>query len=335
MSFIAEWFRKLSFVVVEWVRKRRGAAPAGSAPTEGVDMSVQSPVQSIERAVANQASVPFAKRLNWRIQEGFSVEQVTITPAMASEMLEWNDRNRPLNKTVVKRYAASMKAGRWAFTSQPVTFCPKGLIDGQHRLAACVESGVAFESLVVFGAREESFAFIDVGARRTAGDIFSINGVANASLMSAATALIYGYDNNIMRSASTKGVSLGLDHAALFDLYQTHERLQDSVWVGHLFHRNRLASPSMMTALHYICARESRSDADEFFRKVADGVGITGAKDPAHKLRNRLIANATSQAKAGRPQIAGITVKAWNAARLGRPVGTLRFNADETFPRAI
>ena len=302
-------------------------------------MSVQSSVQSIERAVANQASVPFAKRLNWRIQEGSAVERWTITPSMAAEMLKWNDRNRPLSAHIVKRYVEPMKAGRWAFTGEPIIFSRMRLLDGQHRLAACEESGVAIEALVVFGAPDSAFAFIDAGATRTAADIFSIHGVPNAALVASAAGFVFGYDNNVTRTVATTRSGLSgpkkLDHAALFDLYQTHERLQDSVWVGHLFHRNRLASPSMMTALHYICARESRSDADEFFRKVADGVGITGAKDPAHKLRNRLIANATSQAKAGRPQIAGITVKAWNAARLGRPVGTLRFNADETFPRAI
>jgi len=64
----------------------------------------------------------------------------TITPQQARHWLEHNNNhNRHLNPTTVKKYASDMREGNWQMNSMPIVFSDTGqLLDGQHRLAACV-----------------------------------------------------------------------------------------------------------------------------------------------------------------------------------------------------
>jgi hypothetical protein len=280
-------------------------------------------------------SAEFEKKLRWMIQNPpRDSERFRITPAMAEIMLQWNVRNRPLTDSLVKRYTRLMKGGRWSYTGEPLIFSTERLLDGQHRLAACVASGQAIEALVVFGAPDSAFAFIDVGKTRTAANIFAINGVSNHAIMAAAIQWIVGYEGGGMMSGAATG-HVGMDHDALYAEYLKHDGLQDSAWVARAFGRAKIVSPSMMCAIHYICARKNRAMADEFFRKVGEGIGFDGKKDPAYKLHKHLVDAAVSQQRVGRKVAAALTIKAWNAYRLNRDVGVMRFGADETFPRAI
>lgn len=81
----------------------------------------------------------------------------TITPEQAEDYLKYrNEKNRPIRKKAVGRFAADMRAGRWTITHQGIAFGADGsLMDGQHRLAACVASGVPFETSVVRYCNEE------------------------------------------------------------------------------------------------------------------------------------------------------------------------------------
>lgn len=322
--------------------KARGMADAVAPKEKGGRLNSNRPMEHPEMLTDtipfidvknNNGNTPFPKKLRWHI-ENPPKDAVcwTITPAMAAEMLKWNDRNRPITRSKVVLYSEKMIEG-WKYTGVPIIFSSLRLIDGQHRLLASVETSKSFEAIVVFGVPDEAFAYIDTGKPRSASDIFAIHGVKNWALMAASIEWVVGYEaGTLVRAASGKN---GLDHAAKYDAYKVREELQDSAWVGQLFGPRKLASPSMMTAFHYLCAKKSRRAADEFFRKVAEGIGFAERKDPAYRLHKKLVDNAISQEKLGRLAIAAITVKAWNASRLNRDSGALTFGFDEAFPKVI
>lgn len=281
---------------------------------------------------------PSPKQLGWLL--GTTDHRLlVITPALADAMLQHNDKNRPLSPVTVKKYARQMKAGLWRLTKQPIIFSKsRRLQDGQHRLHACVESGVAFQAWVDFGDDDGNFAFIDIGKPRGASDIFAISGVQNAGLIAAASRLIYGYDTGRLTGSKT-GLAVSPTPKELFEFYQTCSHLEKSLPAARLFKESRLAPPSMMMAMHYICARKSRAQADIFFEKVATGIGFTNNKEPAYKLHKRLVDNLTGAARLPSLVMAAYTVKAWNCLRTGKPVGLLRWRGeqkpDESFPKAI
>jgi hypothetical protein len=270
-----------------------------------------------------------AKRLSWMIANPPEVPiKMTITPELAAEMLTYNTDNRPVSSGSVNHYAEQMKAGEWRDTFMPIQFSDKGrLIDGQHRLQAILDSGCAVAAWVAFGADDETFAFIDIGKKRTAGDIFAINGVKNCNVVAAACRWIFGYEND--RSFHTeKGASGGARYRQTTDpdpLYRFYmsldtERLQDSTKVSRWFIQHGLPNPSVAAAIHYVCAGKSRAAADEYFEKLATGIGFLNKSDPAYKVREEL------QGAINRSEQACFTIEGWNALRRNRRLGRLAFS---------
>lgn len=88
----------------------------------------------------NKIKVRKEKDTNW----------VKVTPEMADELLALNDeKNRRLSRHTVEKYAEDMSSGRWGRTNtNPIGVMVDdngrivSLLDGQHRLAAVVMSGV-------------------------------------------------------------------------------------------------------------------------------------------------------------------------------------------------
>lgn len=104
----------------------------------------------------------------------FDITQVTITPAMARELLQHNTRNRRLRDPKVKTYLAAYLRGEHVLTHQGIAFDKEGiLLDGQHRLEAMalMPDGWEFPMLVTRGLdRSKVFGAIDEGLSRTLSD---------------------------------------------------------------------------------------------------------------------------------------------------------------------
>jgi hypothetical protein len=97
-----------------------------------------------------------------------------ITPMQAKQYLETNHNNRTLRKSVVAEYACEMVEGNWKLTHQGIAFDLRGnLLDGQHRLAAIVEAGIAVQMLVVRGLATQDQLVMDDHAKRSASDALS------------------------------------------------------------------------------------------------------------------------------------------------------------------
>lgn len=96
-------------------------------------------------------------------------EVIIITPGMAKKCLERNKiENRNLSRGRVNAMVSDLKNGKWVLTHQGIAFDDEGnLLDGQHRLAACVQSGVSFETLVTKGMTKEVCVAIDNTRPRT------------------------------------------------------------------------------------------------------------------------------------------------------------------------
>jgi hypothetical protein len=283
----------------------------------------------------SRAGLTFAETLQMKIKTVSGAEVMKITPPMAEEMLRYNEgddfQNRPQSLTSIRKYAKLMSEGAWHLTGETIIFSRRRLLNGQNRLMACIEANTPFQCLVYFGSADDNFSRIDIPWTRKAAHIFAINGVPNYSMMSAATLWVYGYETSLA-SALDKGSS-PLSHDRLYEKYLSYKKIQDSVWAGRLFKKSRLAAPSMMCGLHYICARKNKAEADEFFYRIGEGLNFSGKTDPAFKLHQALIKNAMAQEKMSRRAIAAITIKAWNAGRDGRASPPMKYDVGESFPR--
>ncbi len=97
--------------------------------------------------------------------------RTTITPEVAREWLKANRHNRPINQSAVSRLVNAIKTGGYQFNGQSIVFASGTwrLLDGQHRLSACVESGCSIDAFVVVGPEESSMVTLDNGGTGSRG----------------------------------------------------------------------------------------------------------------------------------------------------------------------
>lgn len=258
------------------------------------------------------------------------VETVTITPEIAEEMLTNNTCNRPVKRLHVAFLVNELVAGRWKFNGDPVRIGFDGsLIDGQHRLEAVMQSGVAIKTLLITGLDPEVFDTIDSGALRSAGDTLSVAGEKNGRNLAAALVVA----NDLSRGKTDFNRSIKISNAEILNMLSQHEAIKDSMCWGRSL--VRLAPCSIVVALHYLFSQQNPNRANAFFEAVHTGVGLD-IDSPVYLLRQRLIDNATAKGKMTRRYMAALFVKAWNAYASSRKLKYLRFretgDCPEPFP---
>lgn len=207
---------------------------------------------------------------------------ISMTPALASHYLSNNPSNRPVSPKRVSQFAAMMANGQWALNGETVVISATGrLLDGQHRLAAVLEYGSAVPMLVVTGALDSTFSTIDIGAKRSAGDILAMSGYRNTNILGAAAGTIYRLFHSLMGNTTVPAPSI----LAVAERYPSL-----SHWAGRTDATNRILSGAALTAgCVYLETIARRPDlAEELYYGVKTGEDLTRG-NPVLAFRNRCI----------------------------------------------
>ena len=282
--------------------------------------------------------------------EKTSMRIEVITPDVAGEYLALNTRNRAIRKAHLEDLTKAMRAGAWVLNGQPIIFDDDGeLIDGQHRLNACVASGSPFITYVVRGVSDaRAFTTIDTGKPRGAHDMATYMGGMTATQAKdcvAAARIILAYDS-VPDKADFRGYYGGTqsesgknEYMAAYTLSLMPTISECSDHVGGRF--KGLCSKSVLTACCYIFARKSKQDAFIFFDLLHDGV-FSSANHPVKVLRDVLMMRDRSARKSYKEvngEIMALIFKAWGAFRKGKEVKLLRWNREgvnrERFPEIV
>ena len=256
----------------------------------------------------------------------------TISPAKAAVMLSKNTNNRGLRKSVVQRYARDMKSGAWLLAGDPIRFGGNGdLLDGQHRLAACISSSVSFQTVVAEGVSEKAVSAIDAGAKRTLGDVLKYAGEVNTSNLAAGISLCWRYDNIPVNSISPTQPSRS-EALVWFDANpMIRESTSRATFAEHLgIPRTPIASA------HYLTWRVDPEDADTFMTRLRLQVEMEEG-DGVH-LFSRWCNNAANRReKPSTVVIFATLIKAMNLWRRGDKATYLSWRPGgahaEDFPR--
>lgn len=251
-------------------------------------------------------------------------ELKTITPTQAKTLLEKNEGNRPIRMVHAKRLAAEILAGRWKVNGDTICFNGDRLLDGQHRLMACVLADTPITTFVVEGLPSDVFATKDVGARRSGADVLAVLGESYASALSTALCLVHNYYQGL---APTTHVPRSLLPALL----EKYPGLRESV--PRCFGAKKLVSAPSLAAVHYICSQIDREAANKFADDIKNGTNLSEG-DPVLLLREQLVSNMTKRDKISRPHVFKLMLKTWNLRRDGKFCRLLRLTSKEDSPIA-
>lgn len=260
-------------------------------------------------------------------------EIITLTPELATSLLEHNNLNRPLNDQHMQRIARQITDGKWKFNGDTIKVAETGdVLDGQHRLWAVIESKQSVETILVRGIARDAFATIDTLRKpRSGSDILALNG-ATRHRNYAASALQW---------------LIRWQRGCIEDYRAPQNRVENSD-VEESFKHNpgilraversaglrSLANPSIMGFFYYALTNRDAELAERLMVTLESPAGV-GVNDPFFRLRAYFLAD---HHKLKSPIVTiALCIKAANAAHSNQKVQVLSWknqgNTPEKFPK--
>jgi hypothetical protein len=247
-------------------------------------------------------------------------EVVTLTPVLASLLLERNPVNRPIGKYNMETLRADISGSRFMFNGESLVVSDTGvLIDGQHRCSTVIETRQSIQTVIVSGPSEEARFTIDIGKPKTAANFLHMKGGVDTNNLSATIGLLIQY-------ANTGTLVYGSVRATKTQIVEGFERfrgVEASVEAVHGATKMKLGSRSALAFCHYTFKRRAGAEAaDLFMQKLIEGDGLRKG-DPIYCARDRLL----KLDRGARAEIRiEIVFKAWNAWRRSETLHSIRSN---------
>lgn len=257
-------------------------------------------------------------------REEATAELVVMTPERASDLLKNNVGNRSVSQMAVDRLARDMTAGVFRFNGDAIRVRVDGVLaDGQHRLLACVQSGVSFKTMLVTGLDREDMLTLDRGRKRSIGDNLTIAyGYPSGNQLAAACRTL------TVLATGTFRANVTAKEAAL--LLERHPGLITS---NRRIRTVKPASHSGVCAIHYIGSHVSElpDRADAFAKVFRTGVPDYPG-DPAHLFREQLWVDRTRRARMSPRQHLATLTYVWQRFSRYEKVDALRPWVSPTLP---
>lgn len=274
--------------------------------------------------------------------EGLGVTIVTITPEAAATFLSANSRNRAISATRVQNLVRILRTGKWKLTPDAIAIDTEGLIlNGQHRLAACLEAAIPIEVLLYVGAEADVRFVTDTGLKRSFAQALHMTGHVNVAQLGAAVSLHYRFSHQMLRLERPLGSwtpdrertqgNQSLDHATLLQWEADHPEIDQAVTgytsqIRHYLPQWKASSHAVLCALTQVIDNDANV---EFMERVIKGEDLR-AGDPEYTFRNWI---TRSGREANQVRTLAVGLKMWNARREGRTVQSVAFRSDERFPQ--
>ena len=255
------------------------------------------------------------------------VFQVRVSPMLAQQLLVFDKNIRTPHWPTVLRYSTDMSAGKWSYTGEPLIYDEDGWgRNGKQRLAACVESGVSFDTLIVIGVDPRSMLDMDTGRHRSLGTYLAFSGYSDSKSLAASIKTSY----QLLELQSLRHEKIS--NETLLDWFRNgHESLVEDLSVVHKWEKQ---VPKGFTRKHMASIRHAAgfvqhidiADIDSFFSQLAFAEDTIQRRSPAFQLRRYLARETTSAQDKDRlqdPDRIGVTIKAINAYLRGDEVGNI------------
>lgn len=259
---------------------------------------------------------------------GVTYELMLVTPETAEQWLGKNVGNRRARKALLNKYARDMEHGRWLENGSAIIRAKDGtLLDGQHRLIGCVQTGVPFWTLVVQNVDKVVQPTIDDGAKRTMSDRLTFRDEINSNTTGAILRRIMlweaGYTFNTGAYQPTSQEQL--------EFLDANDRVRSAVAAAVHYRRRKLLPASVLGLCWYVFSNLDTDACLEFFDRLDDGANLS-FNHPVSVLRNKLIDLTREPGRVPEDLLLHYVVKTWNLYRAKKAIQVLRIGAGEKFP---
>lgn len=279
--------------------------------------------ESLIRSLEKEFGVGGIYDPKWCLSNLTSKEErtVIITPDLAQQLLERTDSavQRPIKPGSVKLYSKSMSEGRWVNNDQPIQRDQQGnIIDGRHRLTACVTSNKPFITKFINGVdREKVIHSIDIGVNRSKSDALAIGmlgEIPHIRTVAGAIEYLIHYSRGTHTSSASRADAV--TNPDIMDWIDNNPKSYEEIeLVTEILHQNEsLIYQKYLAALYFIFRRIDMKKADKYINQLQTGIGLTESS-PALYVRQKLIAAKkalNSKHKLGWKEKIILVIRGWN-----------------------
>lgn len=243
------------------------------------------------------------------------IEMAVVSPEFANTILNFHNKgNRNIQKTHVDRIARDILKGNWMVNIQAICFDGNPfdpdarnvrLLNGQHRLKACVKAGVPIEVPIAVNIPAEAFSTFDKSAKRT-----KIESTGDDRVIRSAAVLQWRQDNNLDpindrdRPTASEILQILKDHPRLVEFAR---RIRTTEGMSRA---DEYAKGSVMTYFLNRIHLENPVLAAEFFDKMRSGSNLDRG-DPIIALRAEAMSRRKGSNAYGRYEALEMLLKYW------------------------
>lgn len=255
-----------------------------------------------------------------------------VTPEMAEEWLK-SSNIRKIRSAKVEQFRRDMLAKKWRPTGQAIHFNQRGkLIDGFHRLTACVLAGVNFPALIAENMPDESLGAIDRGSPRSLADHLRWKGETDVQVLAAVIRLSWMWDHGYLESYEWAFMTPTLEEVMAW--FEENRSVREGVAIANKLRKPPLYMlPSVSGAFYWRAHPRFPEELDAFLHQLAEGQGLE-IGNPVLAYR-RLLANQRAEpgARDQRRSLAEL-LKTFGHWKEGRSTKTIIWKAGvEKFPQ--
>jgi hypothetical protein len=265
---------------------------------------------------------------------------VNLTPETAKKLLAKNTHNRNVAQNRVDIWAQSMERGEWVLNGQPILIATDGtILDGQHRLLACVQSGITIPVVIGFNVSKSAQDTMDTGRSRSLADVLKLHGEKNSvELAAMLNALLRWKKYGVSYAFNNSTINVGVTNGEAIKFLEENPGLREVPAIVEPAAKNAYITRKICCTL-YVKFREADPEAvDEFFVGLSTGNNLEDGSPiiSVRKTLKNLHDQKGSYDGTTNRYVAAILVKAWNAFVNGQKVRQIRFSTSgstkERFP---
>ncbi len=269
--------------------------------------------------------MPAALARKYPYLRGVTFSFVEVTPELAKNWLAMNTRNRSSRPNQVKYLSQSFLSEGGRFTTDCIAFrTDDTILNGQHRLEACVQTQVSFPALVLRGVPDDVDEVEDHVAPRLARDLVRTKapGIKNSKDKTTIPKLYWRFKEmraDASWTAARWDKQIYTKNCIAEYVIDNDKKLS---WALKLVHNNNadlvFFPRSTFAAAALVLADQHKGATQVFFQRLATGEGLESG-DPLLWLRNYLLKQFREKAVKGTESVDPVQVRiafifmAWNA----------------------
>ena len=262
-------------------------------------------------------------------REEMQVTIENITPRIAKMLLESHplDKQRDVRVGRVKALSKAMLNGEWVANGESIKLHDEGWAgDGQHRLYACIESGVTLtDQVVVRGLTDAAFDTVDDGGSRNDADVLKRNGVPKSKTIAPGVRAFLLYKSGGLRAKTGVTKTMVRDF-----VLENKDRCLDSASFTDSTHKGAqkryppVLDKNVLFLAHFVLSERSRTKGESFIMSIVKGESSKKG-DPAIAFRNEILRIRSEGVATPRHMTVGMMFRAWNCYKTGGTMNEIHY----------